>query len=157
MSFAFGWKPLFWCLSIGTAQTSFLFNSFVKFMFSFTNTIPGIILSTLQPNFHTIIISSLQRRKLRHGEDVKLAQVCEFCIGSMVTILQLGKNFIEMECYMQSLYLVLLWNMPLWSLCWMLVNWGVSLIYFPCSLHLIWPLVCPLLASHSWPFQVAVS
>ena len=66
-------------------------------MFSFVNTIPGKILSTLYPNRHIIVIPNFQRRKLRRGEDVKLAQVCDSRIGSMVTILQLGKNFIEME------------------------------------------------------------
>lgn len=81
-----------------TAQPSFLFNSFLKFMFNFRNTIPGIILSPLNPNLHTLIMPSLQMRKLRQGEVIKLAQghtVCELCAGSMVTVLHLGKNFTE--------------------------------------------------------------
>lgn len=48
---------------------------------------------------HTIIMPSLWMRKLRHGEVMKLAQgdtVCEFCAGSMVTVLWLGRNFIDM-------------------------------------------------------------
>lgn len=94
---------VFWCHSTCTAQPSSLLNSFIKFMFNFTNTIPGIVPSILNPLTYLIFTLSLCPvygwGNWRHGEVIKLAQghtVCEFCAGSMVTVLWLGRNFVEM-------------------------------------------------------------
>lgn len=63
MSFAkcltFQWKPLFWCHSICTAQPFSLLNSVLNFMLNFTNTIPGIILSIINPLTYSMFTLSL--------------------------------------------------------------------------------------------------
>lgn len=48
---------------------------------------------------HTVVMPILQVGKLRPGEVTKLAQghtTCQFCGGSLVTVLQLGRDFVEM-------------------------------------------------------------
>lgn len=142
-------------------------------MFNFTNTIPGIVLSILNPLTYLIFTLSLCPvhgwGNWRHGEVIKLAQghtVCEFCAGSMVS--WLGRNFIEMglsilgtlKCRLcASANSEMRYDPPppplfmSWFPCWTLINWDVSLICFSCSS----PPACPLLANHNCASQMAAS